>query len=334
MSLLEGGQMGKPKEKEDVAERKCSAEGGSVAEMQQEEKSKKAGDTQDLVEKEFLAYPDVTEDVLNALLFHGEKVTDKENLLAGPTEIIYQGEKRLRTQYEDLCKYEILDGKIHLMYLIANQSRTDGKMLLRKAGYTGGIYREQYEGKRLEIFPVIEIVLYWGAPRWRSSRDFRRLFRKKEISEDKWKYIDELKLHIFEMRHLPEETRKLFQSDMRIVVDFLAEGKAYRSDRKIIHKAALIKMIKVLSGDMDIEAVEDWMKEQGLREDDEIMVCELFDQYERRGRTEGRLEGRREGRAEERNSIIRNMLQEGMDKELISRVTGCSLKELTVSAEQ
>lgn len=58
------------------------------------------------------------------------------------------------------------------------------------------------------------------------------------------KDIDELKLHVFEMRYLPEETRKLFRSDMRIVVDFLAEGKGYRSDRKIIHKAALIKMIR------------------------------------------------------------------------------------------
>lgn len=38
------------------------------------------------------------------------------------------------------------------------------------------------------------------------------------------------------MRHLPESVRCLFKSDMRIVVDYLAEGAAYRSDRKIVHK--------------------------------------------------------------------------------------------------
>lgn len=101
------------------------------------------------------------------------------------------------------------------------------------------------------------------------------------------KDIDELKLHVFEMRYLPEETRKLFRSDMRIVVDFLAEGKGYRSDRKIVHKAALIKMIKVLSGETDIDNIETMMEERGIREEDEITVCELFDQYERKGRMEG-----------------------------------------------
>ena len=89
------------------------------------------------------------------------------------------------------------------------------------------------------------------------------------------------------MRHLPEEVRELFQSDMRIVVDYLAEGRCYRSDRKIVHKAALIRMIKVLSGDGDIEDVEEWLEKQQIREEDEITVCELFDQYERKGREEG-----------------------------------------------
>ena len=74
---------------------------------------------------------------------------------------------------------------------------------------------------------------------------------------------------------------------MRIVVDFLAEGNGYRSDRKIVHKAASIKMIKVLSGQTDIEDIEKWMEEQGIREEDDITVCELFDQYERKGIEKG-----------------------------------------------
>ena len=94
-------------------------------------------------------------------------------------------------------------------------------------------------------------------------------------------------LHVFEMRYLPEETSSLFRSDMRIVTDFLAEGKDYRSNRKVRHKAALIRMIRVLSGDADTADVEEWLRQQGIREEDEITVCELFDQYERRGRKEG-----------------------------------------------
>ncbi len=164
-------------------------------------------------------------------------------------------------------------------------------MLLRKAGYTGGAYREQYEGRTQDIYPVIEFVLYWGDARWRSSRELHQHLRKKKPQADvpaaAWQYIDNLHLHVYEMRHLPEEVREMFQSDMRIVVDYLAEGMGYRSDRKIVHKAALIRMIKVLSGDGNTEDVEEWLERQQIREEDEITVCELFDQYERKGREEG-----------------------------------------------
>ncbi len=250
----------------------------------------------DTVEKEFVSYPDIAADVVNVLLYQGEKVVDEKSLLAGPTETIYQGLERLRSQYEDLCKYEMLDGSINLMYLIANQSRVDGKVLLRKVGYIGGFYREQYENKMPNLFPVVELVLYWGKAKWKSNCDSRQLFKRRKISETTWKYIDDIRVHMFEMRYLPAEVRELFASDMWIVVDFLAEGNGYRSDRKVKHKAALIKMIRVLSGDKVKDGdVEKWLEECQMKEEDEIKVCELFDQYERRGRIKGKEEGKIEG---------------------------------------
>lgn len=256
----------------------------------------------DTVQKDFIAFPDIMADTVNALLYQGCKLTKPENLWPGLTETIYQGAGKLRSQYEDLCKYDMADGKVRIMYLIANQTKKDSRMLLRKAGYTGGIYREQYEGKIRDVFPVIELVLYWGKSRWKSSRDMQQLFRywkfREEFPEEIWHYIDNMKLHVFEMRYLPQETRELFQSDMRIVVDYLAEGDGYRSDRKVVHKAAVIRMIKVLSGETDMEDVETWLDEQGIREEDEVTVCELFDQYVRQGREEGREEGIVLGKAE------------------------------------
>ncbi len=257
------------------------------------------GEKKDTAEKEFVSYPDIAEDVINALLYQGENVADQDRMISGPTESVYQGLERLRSQYADLCKYEMLDGRINLVYLIANQSNVDGKAVLRKAGYTGGLYREQYENKMPNLFPVVEIVLYWGKARWRKNRDSRELFKRRQIPEGTWKYVDELKVHVFEMRHLTKEIRELFKSDMRIVVDYLAEGKGYRSNRKIVHKAALIKMINALSGERTTdEDVKKWLEECRIKEEDEVKVCELFDQYERKGRIEGRAEGRTEGRAE------------------------------------
>ena len=203
-------------------------------------------------------------------------------------------------------------------------------MLLRKAGYAGAVYREQYENKLPNLFPVIAFVLYWGERRWKSSRSTRRLFRKRELQEEKWKYIDEMKLHVFEMRFLPEETRKMFQSDMRIVVDFLAEGEGYRSQRKIVHKGALIRMLKVLSGETDIESVEKWMEENQVREEDEITVCELFDQYVRQGRAEGEKKGIEKGieKGESRLAkLVQALMEEGRDEDLRRALSDRSFRQ-------
>ena len=44
------------------------------------------------------------------------------------------------------------------------------------------------------------------------------------------------------------------------------------------------------------ENVEEWLQKQGIREEEEISMCELFDQYERKGREEGKQEGITTGR--------------------------------------
>ena len=133
---------------------------------------------------------------------------------------------------------------------------------------------------------------------------------------------------------MPEETRELFQSDMRIVVDFLAEGNGYCSQRKIMHKAALIRMIKVLSGETDTEGIEAWMEEQGIREEDEITMCELFDQYVRQGKVEGRTEGfadgLSEGRIEGENrfaKLVQMLIDEGRSEELRRAVSDQNYRE-------
>ena len=42
-------------------------------------------------------------------------------------------------------------------------------------------------------------------------------------------------------------------------------------------------MLRVLSGDTNVDDTGDALKEMGIKEEDEIRVCELFDQYTRKG---------------------------------------------------
>ena len=130
----------------------------------------------DLVTKNFETFPDVAADIINALLHNGKLVVTKENLLPAPTESIYtSGENRLRNQLQDVVKYEMAGERIRAQYMIANQSAPDVKMVLRKAGYTGGGYREQYEGKVMDMYPIIEMILYWGREHWEKQPGIHEL---------------------------------------------------------------------------------------------------------------------------------------------------------------
>ena len=104
---------------------------------------------------------------------------------------------------------------------------------------------------------------------------------------------------------------------MRIVLDYLAEGDGYRSDRPVVHKEALVKMLRVLSGDSDVTDTAETLREMNIREEDEITMCELFDQYIRKGRKEGRKEGREEAREEGIRIFIMDNIEEGKSGETI-----------------
>ncbi len=244
--------------------------------------------------KDFESYPDVAADIINALIYEGSRIVKPENLLPAPTETLYERNHTLRNQYEDVEEYECLDGKINILYLIANQSTVDYKMLLRKAGYIGGVYREQYDGKLAEACPVMELVLYWGKKPWEKNRSIRQKFRSKQLTEQAWKYIDDIHLHVWELQHLSLEVRKRFRSDMRTVLDYLAEDNScFR--RKVVHKKAFINMIKALSGNEDLDGTDRFMEKHAIREEDEITMCDIFTQYEQKGREEGIKEGIKEG---------------------------------------
>lgn len=211
-----------------------------------------------------------------------------ELLHPAPTETAYAAPgSALRNQLEDVSKYEIRDGKINVQYLLANQSEPDSKMILRTAGYVGAIYREQYDGKVSDSFPVVSLILYWGEKHWGSIRSIRKYFRKTNLSPQLWKLIDDHRLHVFQMRNLPPETRALFTSDMRLVVDYLAEGNCFKSEQPIVHKEALVRLLRALGGDTDVEDTARILKEMNVKEEDKITMCELFDQYTRRGLQKG-----------------------------------------------
>ena len=210
----------------------------------------------DLAQKNLILYPDVFADTINALFHDGHKIVREKELRHAPTESLYYaigGE--LKNQLQDVAMYVIKENQIKICYLLENQMRVERKMVLRKAGYEGAVYRRQFEEK--EIYPVVCAVLYWGKGHWKAPCSIKELIQKK-LTDNSVKavenYMDDIRLQVFEMTHLSQEVRKRFQSDMRVVVDYLAEGKDYKPGQHILkHPEAFLQMIYALTGDLRYE---------------------------------------------------------------------------------
>ena len=99
--------------------------------------------------------------------------------------------------------------------------------------------------------------------------------------------IDNYRLHVFEMTRLSSDIQKLFQSDMRIVADYLAEGKNYvPTAQKIQHLEALVLLLRAITNDGRYEEVLPLLLRQE-KEKGELTMCELLDKYENKGKSEG-----------------------------------------------
>lgn len=240
-------------------------------------------ESKDVTQKNLEGFPDVTADILNVFIHGGKQAVQAESLYPAPTETEYAAPgSAMRSQLEDISKYEILDGRIKVQ----------------------------------DDFPVVSLLLYWGEGHWSRTRSIRDFFRKQDLPQQLWNLVDDCQLHVFEMRNLSPEVRELFTSDMRLVVDYLAEGNGFRSNRPVVHKEALVRLLRALGGDVNVEDTARILTEMGINEEDEITMCELFDQYTRRGRKEG----------------IKAGFNDGLQKGLQALISTC--RELGVSFDE
>ncbi len=254
----------------------------------------------DIPEKELEEYPDVFADIVKAFVYKGQKVVSEMNLIPVPQETRYRDTAgKLKKQTEDIGKYEKADGKAKVLFLLANQSAIDSRMILRKCGYTGGYYRGQYNGQAKDICPVLELVLYWGRKRWNSAGSIRKFFRRKKLPDGIWDFVDDEKLHVFEMRHLPQEIVGRFTSDMRIVLECLSGNpdKSYLK-QEIKHKEALQEILNVLLEEEEYIQLFRELEASGLLEDSKgggKTVIDIIGLTKEEGKKEGKKEGLQQG---------------------------------------
>lgn len=309
---------------------------------------------QDRPGKLFMACRDVFAELVNVLVYQGEKVLAEERMYPGPTESVYPRKAtELAGQFQDYSMYEVVQGEVHALYTVENQSRVDRRMVLRHAGYEGAAYRRQYrkgkeEGHSLTgqpsegqsqkgqisveqppeeydsaeeegIYPVISLGLNWGEKRWTAATTIPDLLNY-PVHRGAEDYLDRNRMHVFDMRFLDREERSLFEGDMRVILDYLSDRESLiRRRQKLRNPEEVMRMLHALSGDTRYLENITIMKGEGGS-----VVCDLLDEMVNKGIEIGKQEGIEEG--------IEIGKQEGLKEGIKALISTC--REFDVSFDE
>lgn len=251
----------------------------------------------DITEKVLEDYNDVFADIVNVLLFHGERVV-KEGSLTNTKDLSqYKIENEIHEQERDVSKlWEKQDAGIKnqrgekvviAMYGLENQTRIDKEMPFRVIGYDGAKYRGQVNKKeKSEHFPVVTMVLYFGEKHWDRNRS---LYEGMIVPKYLEPYVNDYKINVYEIAYLTEEQVNMFTSDFKIVADYFVQmrkNKEYKPSQETIqHVDEVLKLMSVLTKD------NRFLKAQQEGNGEVKNMCEVLDRVENRGIAKGLEQG-------------------------------------------
>ena len=270
----------------------------------------------DISEKLLADYEDVFADIVNVLLFHGERRVHADSLQSTNTVSHYKADdSRLHEQERDILK-AWTDGRIQIALLgLEHQTEPEKQMAIRVIGYEGANYRSQYKAK--QITPVITLVLYFGTEkRWQYPQNLKALM---DIPDGLESYVNDYRIHVFEIAWLAEEQINMFQSDFRVVARYFSEKRKNKDyvphDKTILkHVDAVLKLLAVMSGDHRYELILADSEQKGeVKTMDEALTKVINE-----GHARGLAEGRNEGLAEGLNKGLAEGLIKGQVKILVS----------------
>jgi len=274
----------------------------------------------DHTQKMLIGCRDVFAELINVLVYSGEKVVNEADLLAGPTESLYiEADKQTHQQLRDCSMYELHNGEIHALYNLENQSTIDAYMPLRCAGYDGAAYRSQCNDRKntYKTYPVFTFVLNWSTKPWNKATSILEALHFKP-NPAAYPYFNNSKMPVFNMCFLSKDVREKFQDDLRIILDYLCDRESLlKRNQTMKHPEEVIRMLHALTGDdqyLDSIPLFTSPAKKG-----ESTVCDLINSYYNEGHNTGLIEGRNSGLIEGRNQVIQALISNCKD-------LGCSFE--------
>lgn len=275
----------------------------------------------DLTEKYLESFSDVFADIHNVLLFQEELIREEE-LEDASTESTYKEEEgNIREQFRDTSKY--YRNSLYKLALlgIENESKIERDMPIRIMGYDYTAYRSQIDSKEKRKYPVITTVLNFSDKEWRSPMS---LYDILDIPEKLRPYVNDYKIHVFNIAFLPEKIRSKFKSDFKIVADFFTEKRLgiYEPERHketIRHVEAVLNMIRVFTNDVTYDKIETGVIERA-KAGEVITMCTFAEEMTNKGIAIGEARGIELGIARDRINVARNLLDILPDEVIAERV--------------
>lgn len=273
----------------------------------------------DITERHLESYNDVFADIVNVLLFNGERRVLPDDLRDTQARTLYKADGKLREQERDVSKLWAPEGIVLSLIGFENQTRIDRDMPLRVLGYEGADYRNQLSAKG-GLYPVVTLVLYFGEEPWTGPRS---LYERARVPEELKPFVSDHRLNLFEISFLRDDQVERFTSDFRIVADYFVQmrrNRDYVPSRQVVkHVDGVLKLLSALTRDHRFEDAQNQ-----FREGESVTMLSVLDKVEARGIRLGEARGIQLGRTE----AARNLLRMGLDLTRIAEATGLPLEEI------
>ena len=207
----------------------------------------------------------------------------------------------------------------------------------RKKTQTKGTYREKKSRLRAEdyLLPVITVVLYLGEDHWEGRRKLSDLFQ----------VPDKIKKRL--EGRIPEYDFRLIEADYVNAEDYETDLREFfrimqcRKDKGKMNELCHSERFRNLDPET-VRAIAIHIDRKGLMpkvEKEGVILCQAFDELMEDKRQEGieqgiqqgMQEGIKEGERKCKISIIRRMLEAGMEGAQIRRITQCSEEEILLA---
>ena len=158
-------------------------------------------------------------------------------------------------------------------------------MPLRVLAYDGNIYKKQVDDRESNPYPVVTLVLYFGEQPWKKPLS---LFDRLTIDERMKPFVNDYKIHVFDIAHMTNKQAQHFTSDFKVVADYFAQvnenGHYMGNNQPLKHPEDIVSLMKYVTGNDKFEKFID-TKEEGVM----VNMYDPFEDAEQRGAQESTL---------------------------------------------